>query len=211
MRNLSKLVWIFGTFFLMITTSSCISLLMDEEFNALQKAKIFMVSNDGKAIILNGVINSSALKEFKALYKKYPSVKTLRIVNCDGSIDDRINLKLASFVHEKGLNTYLEDYGTIASGGTDLFLAGLKRTKGVETQIGVHSWAGNGKKGKLVTAKEFPIDDKNHQPYIEYYKTTGFTQKQAEDFYFFTIHAASAEDIHWMTKEEIRRYQLIAD
>lgn len=211
MRNLSKLVWIFGTFFLMITTSSCRLLLMDEEFKALQKAKIFMVSNDGKAIILNGVINSSALKEFKALYKKYPSVKTLRIVNCDGSIDDRINLKLASFVHEKGLNTYLEDYGTIASGGTDLFLAGIKRTKGIDTRIGVHSWAGNGKKGKLVTAKEFPIDDKNHQPYIEYYKTIGFTQKQAEDFYFFTINAASAEDIHWMSEDEIRRYQLVAE
>jgi len=211
MKSLSRLVWICGTFFLLITSPSCSSLLLGDEMKTLQKANIFMLSKDGQSIILDGVINSSALKKFKELYTQNPNVKSVDIVNCDGSIDDETNLKLASFIHEKGLNTHLEDHGLIASGGTDLFLAGINRTMGKDTKIGVHSWAGNGKKGKIVTAKDFPKDHKNHQPYIVYYKSIGFSQEQAEDFYFFTINAASAEDIYWMKEEEIRKYQLLTE
>lgn len=97
------------------------------------------------------------------------------------------------------------DNGTIASGGTDFFLAGMKRTKGKNTRIGVHSWAdGLGK-----TATDYPKGDQNHEPYINYYESIGMTRQQAEAFYYFTINAATAENIHWMTDAEIAKYKML--
>jgi hypothetical protein len=177
-----------------------------DEFEKLEKQTIFKVSSNEKAIELDGVINSGAYVEFEKLAKQFPEIKSLNIVNCDGSINDDVNLKLAVYVHEQGFSTHLLANGLIASGGTDLFLAGIKRTTGENTQIGVHSWAGDKE-----TATDFPVGHKHHLPYINYYVQVGFSQQEAEDFYYFTINAAPADSIHWMSKEEIKRYKLLTD
>jgi len=174
------------------------------EIAQLEKAIIFTISKDQKSIILDGAINTSAFEKFKALSESYPQVKTLEIINCEGSINDEVNLKLAKFVHENGFNIHLNDNGLIASGGTDLFLAGKKRSIGQNTKIGVHSWAGNKEK-----ATDFPKGHKNHQPYIDYYKSIDMTTQDAEEFYYFTIQSAPPEGIHWMTKEEIEKYDIL--
>ena len=150
------------------------------------------------------MINSSALKQFKKLHKSNPDIKLLKIISCEGSINDDINLELAVFIHKQGFDIHLADNGIIASGGTDLFLAGHKRSIGDNTQIGVHSWAGMDE-----TATDFPEGHKYHLPYIEYYKSVGFNQEEAEAFYYFTIHSAPAEDIHWMTETELETYHII--
>lgn len=176
-----------------------------KEFKTLEKATIFFISENQDAIILNGVINSSALENFKALNNQYPNIRALKIINCDGSINDDINLQLAKYIHQQNFNIHLNENGLIASGGTDLFLSGKKRTVGKNTKIGVHSWGD----GKNVKATDFPEGHKNHQPYIDYYKSIGFIDKQAKDFYYFTINSAPVDDIHWMTDEEIKKYQII--
>ena len=38
--------------------------------------------------------------------------------------------------------------------------------------------------------------------------TLTMTQKEAEDFYYFTLNAAPAESIHWMTDAEIIQYKV---
>lgn len=96
------------------------------------------------------------------------------------------------------------DNGDIASGGVDFFLAGIQRIKGANSRIGVHSWTGDGEK-----ATDFPEGHEYHLPYIDYYVSVGFTQQQAKDFYYSTINAAPASDIHWMTDEEIKRYKIL--
>ncbi len=98
------------------------------------------------------------------------------------------------------------DNAEIASGGVDFFLAGVKRTRGKNTKIGVHSWGGDGE-----SATDYPRGHANHLPYIKYYVLIGFTQKQAEDFYYFTIYAAPANGIHWMTEAEIKKYNMITE
>ncbi len=174
------------------------------ELQHLEELTIFRVSDEKKSIVLDGVINSSALIEFKKIAKQYPTIKMLEIVNCDGSINDDVNLELAAYIHNQGFDIHLLDNGLIASGGTDLFLAGKKRTIGEKTRIGVHSWAGRTEK-----ATDFPKDHKYHKPYIAYYKSVGFTQQEAEDFYFFTINAAGPEDVHFMTSEELKKYKFL--
>lgn len=173
------------------------------EIAKLEKADIFSVV-DNETIMLNGIINTKALTEFNALYAKNKTVKIINIKNCDGSINDEVNLQLSKRIHDLKLNTHLMDNGKIASGGVDFFLAGIKRTAGKNTKIGVHSWSGDGK-----TATDFPVEHANHQPYINYYKSIGFTTEEAKAFYYFTINSASADKIHWMTAEEIKKYKML--
>jgi len=68
----------------------------------------------------------------------------------------------------------------------------------------VHSWSDG-----VNEATDFPVGDVNHLPYIDYYTSVGFSQQEAEDFYYFTINAAPAADIHWMTESEISEYGIL--
>ncbi len=165
---------------------------------------IFKILEDNITIEMNGTINSSSLVNFNKLHAKYPNVKTINIKNCDGSSDDEVNLKLSKKVHDLNISIHLLDNAEIASGGVDFFLAGIKRTRANNTRIGVHSWAGNN-----ATATDFPVGHSNHLPYINYYKSIGFIDVDAKAFYYFTINAAPASSIHWMTEEEILKYKIL--
>lgn len=199
LKNLTKLIII--VLGIATITSSCSK--NKNELELLDNKNIFSISGN-QTIIMDGVINSKSLNEFNDLYSKNSSIKQVNIKKCDGSINDEINLKLSQRVHDLGLNTHLVDGGLIASGGVDFFLAGINRTAGENVKIGVHSWAGGGK-----TAKDFPKGHASHQSYIDYYKAIGFSKENAESFYYFTINAATAESVHWMTKEEILKYNIL--
>lgn len=165
---------------------------------------IFRVLQDDVTISMDGPITSSSLNDFNSLFVAFPNVNKIDIVQCGGSMDDEINLQLSSKVHQENIDIHLLDNGLIASGGVDFFLAGINRTKGTNTMIGVHSWGTSSEQ-----ATDFPVGHANHLPYIDYYVFVGFTQQQAEDFYYFTINAASANEIYYMTDEEIEQYNLI--
>jgi len=171
--------------------------------NAQSSFGIFTVVDD-QTVVMDGDILSSSLANFNRLLSQYPYINTIKIRNCGGSADDEINLQLAATIHQKGINTHLMSGGEIASGGVDLFLAGVQRSKGSNTRIGVHSWAGDDE-----TATDFHVGHANHVPYIQYYVSIGFSQQQAEAFYYFTINSAPAESIHWMTDAELYQFNLI--
>ncbi|CAM1342508.1 hypothetical protein [Tenacibaculum amylolyticum] len=173
--------------------------------NTTRQFGIFKVLDDNTTIEMDGTIGSSALNDFNALVASFPNITKINIKNCDGSSDDTVNLQLSEKVHQKGINIHLMDNGEIASGGVDFFLAGIQRTKGSNTRIGVHAWAA----GENTTATDFPVGHANHLPYINYYVSVGFTQQQAEAFYYFTINAAPASGIHWMTAAEIAQYNIV--
>ncbi len=165
---------------------------------------IFKVLADNKTVVMDGDIKTKTLTNFNKLQEKYPNIKTIKIKNCGGSLDDTANLKMSEKVHNSGINIHLMDNAEIASGGVDFFLAGIKRTRGNKTKIGVHSWGGDGE-----SATDYPKGHKYHLPYIKYYKSVGMSQQQAEDFYYFTIYSAPANGIHWMTEAEIKKYNMI--
>lgn len=164
----------------------------------------FKVLDDDTTLEMNGEISSSSLNDFNNLEAAFPNINKINIKECGGSSDDEINLQLSAKVHQKGINIHLMDNGLIASGGVDFFLAGIQRTKGTNTKIGVHSWSDGNK-----DATAFPVGHANHLPYINYYVSVGFTQQEAEDFYYFTINAAPAEGIHWVTDAEISKYKIL--
>jgi len=174
--------------------------------NSTRNAGIFTVLQGDTILQIDGVINKHSLTNFNKLHMQYPDLRTISIVNCDGSKDDEVNLQLSFKIHELQLNTHLQENGLIASGGVDLFLAGINRSCGENTLIGVHSWSSLFKQ-----ATDFPIGHENHQPYIDYYISIGFTKQESEEFYYFTINSASARDIYWMTEEEIQEYNIITE
>ncbi len=169
-----------------------------------RKFGIFSVEENGTSVIAEGTIGSQTLDHFNTLLENYPDIDLIKMTDMPGSNDDATNVLLGRAVYNQALSIHIEDNGEIASGAVDLFLAGRERTKGANTKIGVHSWGdGNSE------ATDFPEDSSEHDLYINYYKDIGLSDEDARTFYFFTINAAPAADIHWMTEEEIETYNVL--
>ena len=154
----------------------------------------------GRWAVMTGTIDSSIVSKLQTLVQDYPNVDTLVMVDVPGSSDDEANLQAGRLVHQLGLNTMVPEGGMIASGGVDLFLAGKERTLADNVLVGVHSWAGDG----VTDASQLPADHNSHNLYLEYYQEIGVNPA----FYWYTIQAAPAEDIHWMRAAERQQYQL---
>jgi len=89
---------------------------------------------------------------------EHPSVRTIEMAYVPGSIDDPANLRAASYVRKFDFTTVLKSDHSVASGGTDFFLAGKHRLIEKGAKFGVHSWGGLGYQGKDV-----PKDSDEHQ------------------------------------------------
>ena len=170
-----------------------------------RKFGIFTVLKDNVTTEMNGTISSRTPKQFDKMIEKYPNIKTINMLNCPGSKDDEANLKVSKKMHDLGIGFHLSSTSEIASGAVDMYVGGIKRTREPGSKIGVHSW-GAGKGDPIATS--YPEGDAVHLPYINYYVSVGFTQEEAEKFYYFTINAAPAEGMHWMTDEEIETYKI---
>ena len=166
---------------------------------------IFKVLNDSTAQ-MNGVITGKTPKSFNNLISKYPKIKFINMLDCPGSDDDEANLVVSKQMHDKGISFHLLKNSEIASGAVDMYVGGIKRTREAGSKIGVHSWGAD--RGDPI-ATSYPKGHAVHLPYINYYISVGFSKVDAEAFYYFTINAATADNIHWMTDEEIKQYKII--
>ncbi len=169
--------------------------------NSFETTKFVQVQN---TLYMEGIINGKTPGQLEALFAENPNISEIVMLEVEGSVNDEANLRAAKFVADRDVNTRIFRYGLIASGGTDFFLAGDKRFVEDGAKIGVHSWGGSG--GEV--AKDFPVGHEAHQPYIDYYQAVGFTKEASEKFYYFTINAASASDIYFMTNDEIVAFAL---
>ena len=148
---------------------------------------------DGGAIVATGVVDQSALRSFGEVTAENPEVRTLVLQFIEGSADDDANLELGRRIRRAGFTTVVPSDGLVASGGTDLFLAGIVRVLEEGACVGVHSWSDGGIDGAFI-----PRTSASHAPYLEYYR---FMEIPAE-FYWFTLESAPATGIHWMDQSE---------
>ncbi|MEM7179597.1 MAG: alpha/beta hydrolase [Spirochaetota bacterium] len=155
-------------------------------------------------LYMSGTIRSATPRRLKRILNKYPHIKTIVMQCVPGSKDDEANLKAATLVRKRGLNTHIASTGMIASGGTDFFLAGVKRTMGDDVYIGVHAW---GTDEEEPTADRFPRNHSEHKKYLHYYRKMGIPQS----FYWFTLRVAPAEGMHNMTDAELDKYHILTD
>ena len=166
---------------------------------------IFSSQNE-TTVIMNGVIGSNTPQHWDNYIAAFPNTNNMVMKDCPGSSNDTANLNVSRKMRNHGIDIHLPADASIASGAVDMFLAGTKRTREAGSVIGVHSWSDGSNE-----ATSYPVGHVNHQPYIDYYIEMGFLQADAEAFYYFTINAASAEDIHWMANAEIEQYMLLTD
>jgi len=177
-----------------------------DEGEGEEKTANFTFKNDDDSsdtVYMNGVIGSDTLAVMQTLFSKYPQIKTIIMQNVPGSMDDDINLLASMEIRNRGINTHIPSDGMVASGGSDMFLAGVKRSLAPGAKIGVHSWSdGSGK-----AALDYPREHQAHVIYLDYYNAIGITT----DFYWYTLEAAPADSIHWMTAEEIALYGVLTE
>ncbi|MBL4684156.1 MAG: hypothetical protein JKY37_06180 [Nannocystaceae bacterium] len=132
-----------------------------------------------------------------------PAVDTLLLLDISGSINDEINVETGRLVRDAGWTTRVPANGEIASGGVDLFCGGAVRQVEDGGRLGVHSWSD----GEMDGA-DYPPEHRAHASQLSYFsemlgKTLG------PDFYWFTLEAAPADGIHWMTDAELEQFQLV--
>lgn len=156
------------------------------------QSELFTVRGDWA--IMEGEIDSNIVTELNQLVSANPQVTTIVMQDVPGSIDDDANLQAGLRLHALGLNTYLPPGGHIASGGVDLFLAGKERFAAPDVLVGVHSWGSD----DITDATTLPRGHEDHTPYLDYFQAIGIDP----DFYWFTIQAADANNIHWMSAAE---------
>lgn len=156
----------------------------------------------GTRAYVNGTLGPSTPGRVLKLIIDHPEVDTLVLQDVPGSMDDHSNVRAARLVRTKGYTTVVDANGMIASGGVDFFLAGAQRRVGPHCRLGVHSWSDGEREGA-----DYPRDHHEHQMFLDLYEDL----EVDEEFYWYTLEAASAEDIHWMTPEELERYSMTTE
>lgn len=155
---------------------------------------------DGTRIYAQGVVMSHTPDDFAQVLAQSPQARELVLQFAPGSMDDDANLELARMVHAAGLKTRVPAGGMVASGGTDLFLAGRVRVLEPGACIGVHSWEDSaGYEGG-----DLPRTHPDHRMFTDYFDEIGIDPT----FYWFTLDAAPADDMHWMRPDEVNRFAL---
>ena len=149
---------------------------------------------------MNGTIGPSTPFRVMELVFYHPEVETIVMVDVPGSLDDDSCLRASQMVRAHRLNTHLRSDGEVASGGTDFFQAGAKRTCERGAKFGIHSWSEFGAEGS-----DYPRDSEEHKMYLDYYDEMGIPQS----FYWYTLEVATANHIHWMTEEELSKYNML--
>jgi hypothetical protein len=149
---------------------------------------------------MNGTIGASTPFRVMELVFYHPEVETIVMVNVPGSLDDDSSLRASQIVRAHKLNTHLRSDGEVASGGTDFFQAGVNRTCERGAKFGIHSWSEFGAEGS-----DYPRDSEEHQMYLDYCDEMGIPQA----FYWYTLEVATADEIYWMTEEELDEYNMI--
>lgn len=150
----------------------------------------------GNEATMNGIIDGNTPARVRALLMNHPEVDTIAMDNVPGSDNDSANVTAARLVRQAGLATHIVSNGVVSSGGVDFFLAGAVRSIHPSVcEVGVHSWSGGG----VADASTLPRGDRRHLLYLSYYRDIGIGQ----DFYFFTLGAADADDIYNMDDTDL--------
>ncbi|MCH2148438.1 MAG: hypothetical protein MK095_03305 [Phycisphaerales bacterium] len=157
---------------------------------------------DGTRAITTGTIDISTPSRVMELIFNHPEVDTLVLQECPGSIDDDSSMLACQIIRHHGLTTFVPADGEVASGGVDLFLSGARRLAEPGARFGVHSWGGVGESGA-----DLPRDHESHEMYLEFCRDMDIPKS----FYWFTLEAADPDDIHWMTRSELDRFNCVTE
>ena len=156
------------------------------------------------SVYFEGDMGSRIDNQFDRMICDYPNINSITFSDyCPGSRNDEQLFIAARRLRLHEVATILTDESIIESGAVDLFIAGFSRHIATGAKIGVHSWSMGSQE-----AADFPPNHEEHQMYLDYYGEMFGDTDLGEEFYWFTIESASADNIHYMTNEEIEYFNL---
>ena len=176
--------------------------LVDADF-AEPEAEGLHLDRRGNLLFVKGVVSGNSHDQMYDALKDAPEVAVVVLTSVPGSADDETNVELGRMIRRAGMTTYLPAGGLVASGGTDLLLSGARRVVERGAEVGVHSWAS----GDGVSGDSVPRNDPQHKLFLDYYRDIGI----AEEFYWFTLSAAPADSMHWMSEDEMAQYAVYTE
>ncbi len=166
----------------------------------------------GDRIYMKGSIipSQGLMRSFQAALQT-GRAKTLVLLEVPGSTDDDAALPFFRKVRQLGLNTHVPSNGYAASGGVDLFCAGVKRTVDPGGKLLVHPWEDS----QLGSGANVPLSNPIHQPYFTYYKQ----MQIPASFYLLTLNAPLSTvqiapgvfmpEMHLVTPAELIQHGLV--
>ena len=153
------------------------------------------MSEDRAALV--DVTDAASPRQFEAMLRAHPGIRTIEMVECPGTDDDTANLHLGRLIRAKGIGTYVPRGGSVRSGAVELFLAGATRRIDEGAEFAVHSWRDSDGK----EADDFAADAAPNRAYLDYYREMGLARPQA--FYAMTNAVPNAE-ARWLDAAEMR-------
>ena len=160
---------------------------------------VWEIDIDNDSIYITGTLGAHMPFIFQEIQKQ-TNIKKLILLDITGSVDDTAINPVLREIYTKKYTTHLTSESEVYSGGTDFFASGYKRTMETGAIVGIHSWTDNDGTNPI----DLPKDSPEHQLYISLYNHTGVP----EEFYWLTINSATAENMHNMTDDEIKKYLL---
>ena len=154
---------------------------------------------EGNIAYMEGDLGEPTPGAIVRLFQRNPDVDTIVMEYVPGSEDDESNVRAAKMVHQRNITTAVPADGLISSGGVDFFLAGRTRIVQNGACVGVHSWSDD---DQPRAPKDLPRDHPDHKVFLNYYNEIGIS----DEFYWFTLNAAPADGMHWMSTAEMLQY-----
>ena len=153
---------------------------------------------DGQRAALVDATDERSPAAFQAMLARYPGIRTLELIECPGTEEDRANLRLGRMIRARGMETYVPPGGSVRSGGVELYLAGVRRRADHGAEFAVHAWADEAGR----EPGDFPRDAPQNRAYITYYRDMGMTPAQARAFYDMTNSVPNASAL-WLSAEQM--------
>lgn len=150
---------------------------------------------------VSGILNNNSTEAVRQLINEHPNVRTLALVDIEGSLDQQETMQAARLIRLLELDTHIVRTGYVASGGVDFFLGGVNRTIDAGAGVGVHSWLDN----TGVDPDELNLADPIHATYVNFYLEMGIPER----FYWFSLNAAPPERVYYLSPEEIYDFSLV--
>lgn len=160
----------------------------------------FRVLDNGRAALV-AATNTQSPGQFTAMLHAYPGIRTIEMVDCPGTDDDRANLRLGLMIRARGIATHVPSGGSVRSGAVELFLAGAQHSAEPDAEFAVHSWSDE----FGLEPKDYAADAPENRVYIDYYREVGMSEAEARAFYAMT-NSVPNRDAKWMTAADMRQW-----
>jgi len=153
---------------------------------------------DWNTAYMYGKIDHTIYSKAKELLDVRPNLEKIILVYVPGSFDDFTNFKAIQYLRNKDIIVEIGPKWFIASWGVDFLFAWTTRNIYSWASIGVHSRRYDG----IKDGWKLPKTSNYHIPWLTFYENIWVS----EEYYWFVLDNATADEVHRLTQEELIRF-----